>query len=208
PFDGIITRVNVREGDFYTGAKPAASDNERELQAAIVLMDTGQFEATLNLPLWDDTQVATGQRVYLAGTNSVLAHAAEGGFAQGAFATGYVQSISPSISLDKRAITVKVLTESGEQYLRDGAFVTAWIVTREREAVLAIPDSAIANYESGSYVYVHNPDQQTVTQQPVTLGSEGQRLVEILDGLGGGERIVIEGGRMLTQDGPVMVVGE
>ncbi len=208
PFDGIITRVNVREGDYYTGAKPAASDDQREINAAIVLMDTDQFEATLNLPLWNGTQVKSGQRVYLATSNSVLAQAAENDFSKGAFATGIIESISPSISLDKRAVMVKVLTLSGEEYLRDGAFVTAWIVTRQRDGVLAIPDTAITDFESGNFVYVYDADRQVVQQRSLTLGGEGLELLEVLDGLEQGEKIVVGGGELLTDGTPVIVIGE
>lgn len=207
PFDGIITRVNVREGDYYTGAKPAIADNQREINAAIVLMDTGQYEAILNLPLWREGQISLGQTVYLSTSNNALAQASNNGFNDGEFAIGTIESISPSISLDKRSVTVKVLTDSGAEHLRDGAFVTAWIVSQEKNDVISISESALHNYESGTFVFVYQESNQTVKQQSLTVGSTGRGLVEVLQGLKEGEKIVVEGGNLLTDGTPVVVVG-
>lgn len=208
PFSGTITRVNVREGDYYTGAKPSTGDDQRETNAAIVLMNTSQFEATLNLPLWNEVQISPGQTVYLSSSNSVLAQAAEKDFSEGAFATGTIESISPSISLDKRSVTVKVLTDSGEEHLRDGAFVTAWIVSKQHNDVVSIPEDAIYTYESGVFVFVYDAQSQTVRQQALTLGSDGRGLTEVLQGIKEGEKIVVGGGNLLTDGTPVVVVGE
>lgn len=206
PFDGLVTRVNVREGDFYAGATAATSDDARESAAAFVIMDTGQYEATLNLPQWEESSVKIGQTVYIARSDAALASAAQNNFTDGRFSRGKIVSISPSISLDKRASTVKVLTDDGEHYLRDGAYVTAWIATKQRSNVLAIPETALVDYQSGGYVFVYEPKTSTVRRQSLTLGAEGLGMMEVTAGLNEGDRIVVRGLANLTQGTPVVPV--
>jgi RND family efflux transporter MFP subunit len=206
PIDGVIKRINVREGDYFAGASQWTSDSDREANALVVIIDTQQMEAVLNIPLWDAEQVKIGQRVYLASSSRTLSKAAHSGFDQGRFAVGKVYAKSPSISLDKRSIEVKVRTTEGTQYLNGGSHITAWIVTDQRQNVVTIPHLAVVGREVGEFAYVYDSGSRSVVERKLTIGAFGLDTVEIIDGIREGEAVVIEGVSNLTDGTPVKVV--
>lgn len=206
PFSGVITQLNIRKGDFVSGAGMARSDQEREATAAMILRNADQFEVNLNLPQWGSHQVEVGQRVYLAPAGVSLGEQARQGFPEGKVTVGEVYAISPSISLQKRSITLKVRTTQGSKLLRDGTFVTAWIETNVLDDLLVIPWSAILNREAGQFAFVYNAEKQTVEERKIKTGVEGLSHTQVLSGLKKGEQLVTAGMQNLTHGALVRVV--
>ena len=48
-----------------------------------------------------------------------------------------VYAVSPTVSPDGRSIAVKLRTEPGTTALKDGMYVSAWIIVQEKERVAA-----------------------------------------------------------------------
>lgn len=206
PFSGVVTQMNIRMGDFVSGAGIARTDQERESSAAIILRNADQFEVQLNLPQWGNNQVAIGQRVYLAPADVSLGEKARQGFPKGSVTVGEVYAISPSISLQKRSIMLKVRTDEGSELLRDGMFVTAWIEVKRWENLLTIPWGAVLNREDGQFAFVFNSSSETVEEREIKTGVEGLASIEVLEGLKADEQLVVAGMHNLTQGALVRVV--
>jgi multidrug efflux pump subunit AcrA (membrane-fusion protein) len=75
-----------------------------------------------------------------------------------------------------------------------GSFVRARVLLESRRGVSAIPRSAVFDVEGSPHVYlVLDGKAQRV---PVTLGLEGEELVEVRDGLAGDQTVVVDAGGM------------
>ncbi|TMP36470.1 efflux RND transporter periplasmic adaptor subunit [Pseudoalteromonas rubra] len=206
PFDGQLRTVNIRQGDYWAGPAAVMSDKDRETHAAMVVIDTSQYEVTLNVPYYAADKLAEGQTVYLSWSNEKLLNAANSGFTTGDISLGKIFSVSPSISLSKRAIEVKVHTFAGAQHLKDGMHVSAWIKVAEKPLALSVPHQAVMMRNNQPFVYVINAANKAQLT-PVETGIEDLDRIEILSGLSAGQQVVVNGEHLLVHGSAVRVVG-
>lgn len=206
PFDGQLRAVNIRQGDYWAGPAAAMSDKEREMHAAMVVIDTSQYEVTLNVPYYAADKLAEGQTVYLSWSNEKLLNAARSGFTTQDISLGKIFSVSPSISLNKRAIEVKVHTFQGSDTLKDGMHVSAWINVAEKPQALSVPHQAVMMRNNQPFVYVVNQDNKAQLTA-ITTGIEDLYRVEVVAGLKAGERVVVNGEHLLVHGSQVRIVG-
>ncbi|AIU66511.1 efflux RND transporter periplasmic adaptor subunit [Vibrio coralliilyticus] len=206
PFDGILRTVNIRMGDYVSGPTHSVTERDREAASAIVVVDTSQYEVSLNVPAHLATNVTEGQNVYIASSAHDLQKAASANFELGRFTKGKVYAVSPSISLDKRSIRVKVHTEYGSEYLQDGMFVSAWIYTSLKENVLLLPYSAVISHDNKHYVYLVRDGRAWLT--PIEVGVYDERNIQIVSGLQAFEQVVTTGNHKLVHGSRIQVVEE
>ncbi|WP_375752849.1 efflux RND transporter periplasmic adaptor subunit [Vibrio sp. HN007] len=206
PFDGVLRTVNIRQGDYFSGPVQSVTERDREASSAVVIVDTSQYEATLNVPAYLAGSVSEGQTVYISSSAFELQQAANSDFKLGRFAKGKVYSVSPSISLDKRSVRIKVHTEEGAEYLQDGMYVSAWIFTSLKEDVLLLPYSAVMSHDNEFYVYVVRDGRAWVT--PVQIGAYNNNNVEILSGLKPFDIVVTTGNHKLVHGAHIQVIKE
>jgi multidrug efflux pump subunit AcrA (membrane-fusion protein) len=108
---------------------------------------------------------------------------------------GRVAEIIPAADPTSRTVTVK-LDIPGAPGLRSGVFGRARFAVGERQ-VLSVPAAALL--ERGQLTGVYVVDAQGVVRlRLVTVGPRQGDRVEILSGLGAGERIVVEGAARLS----------
>lgn len=207
PFDGVLRKVNIREGDYIAGPGAGSSDRERESTSAMVVVDTSQYEITLNVPYFLGEKLSENQPVFFGWNSETLAQSAESQFEQGNVAKAYIFSVSPAISLDKRAIEVKVHTTAGADFLKDGLFSTAWILVDKKENALTIPYTSIITRDNQHFVYTLD-SENNARLTPVQTGIESLDTVEILSGLTLGQKVIHTGNHKLVNGTPVRVVGE
>jgi len=205
PFDGVLRKVNIREGDYVAGPGAGSNDTEREVSSAMVVVDTSQYEVTLNVPYFLGEKLQENQPVYIGWSPVALAESAATGFEQGNVAKAYVFSVSPSISLDKRAIEVKVHTTQGADFLKDGLFVTAWILVDKKQNALTVPFNAIVTRDNQPYVYRIN-EQGNAELVKIRVGIESLEQVEVVSGLQAGQAVVTTGKHKLVDGTTVRVV--
>ncbi|MDF2177375.1 efflux RND transporter periplasmic adaptor subunit [Aliiglaciecola sp. CAU 1673] len=204
PFDGVLRKVNVREGDYWGGPAAVMSDREREASAAMVIVDTSQYEVTLNVPYYATGKLAEGQAVFLSHSPAALVAAAQAND-MSSVTQGRVFSVSPSISLEQRAVEVKVHTIAGAELLLDGMFVTAWILVEERPQTLKVPNQAILMRDNKPFVYMLDADNRAQLRA-VQTGIEDLQEIEILEGLNDGDQVVTVGKHKLADGTPVRLV--
>ncbi|MFA6376060.1 MAG: efflux RND transporter periplasmic adaptor subunit [Candidatus Paceibacterota bacterium] len=182
PFDGLVTTVGVKAGD-------AISAN-----TAIATVITNNQVAAITLNEVDVANVKIGQKATLTfdaiGDLTMVGHVSEidtvGTVSQG------VVSYGVTIAFDARNDQVK-----------PGMSATAAIITKVKQDLLLVPNSAIKSNTAGNYVFVpavavdgavsgSSDDGVTVKQQMVTVGLADDNYTEIVSGLSEDDTVVIK----------------
>ena len=221
PFDGIITYLNIKVGDYVTPQTMNTASEQTMMQTApIVLIDPSEYEVTLNLPAFVGGEVQPGQPAQIipsSGTypeeldmppTAETQRAAEPAplFENVPLSPAKVYSVSPSISPGRRSTQIKLRTIAGTDYLQDGMFVTARIVVAEKTNTVVLPVNSMIFRENTAFVFVVDPETSTATRRPITLGIGDMRRQEVLDGVKEGELVVAEGRYRLVDGAKVEVL--
>jgi multidrug efflux pump subunit AcrA (membrane-fusion protein) len=119
---------------------------------------------------------------------------------------GRVSRINPSVDEKNRTFEIEALVSNSGGELKPGSFVKATIQSDKVDQILAIPYSAAA-YLFGAYkVFVLQG--QTIKEREVKLGDRLGDLVEVIEGLQAGEKIVISVGGPQLKDGMEVEIAE
>jgi len=107
---------------------------------------------------------------------------------------GAVVYLGNLVNPDTRTVEARVEIPNPDGRLRPGMFARATIVSSRSkgEKVLVVPQDAIQHIEEKPVAFVEE-QPGTYEKRTVTLGSEDEPYVEILDGLKEGERVVTKG---------------
>jgi RND family efflux transporter MFP subunit len=115
-----------------------------------------------------------------------------------------VLRISPVV--DAATGTIKVtLDVDAEGKLRPGMFASVFLETDTRDGALVIPKAALSLESIGDTVYVASDGK--ASRREVTLGFREGDYVEVTEGLGEGETIVVVGHDGLSDGTPVKILG-
>ena len=136
PIDGVIARLNIERGDFYT-PDVLQSQTEQEVLASIpvILLDPSAFEIEVNVPqnLLDALAVGAPVLLDLVDLDATLEERTpdeEAGPPRAAKdypVAGVIYSVSPVLDSDRQNFLIKVRTTRGADRLRDGSTVSMWI---------------------------------------------------------------------------------
>lgn len=118
----------------------------------------------------------------------VLARAA--GFPDRQF-EGIVRTVGSRVDPVTRAIQVRAHIPNEERLLKPGMLLTVEVVTAERRA-LVVPENAVYQIQDRHYVYVVG-DDLVARERAFDAGERRFGIVEVVDGLESGERVVTEG---------------
>ncbi|EIM72663.1 RND family efflux transporter MFP subunit [Nitratireductor aquibiodomus RA22] len=200
PFDGRLSLINVRVGDYVEGAV-AGPPASRERTAAAVLVDDDVLEITLNVPWPDAKDLVPGQKVLASGNAEAIWEATTEGTDHPDVVSGNIWSVSPSIGLGSRAVQVKVRVRGGT--IKDGMLATVWIAAGQVENELLLPQSAIVVSEGKPFVFTVQPGSTTVDKRQVEVGLKDHIRVAIRSGVEDGDLVVTNGQHLL--DGGMIV---
>jgi len=206
PFDGVVAYLNIRENEYYT-PQSVTSQIGGDYQGIvdrvpIVVIDPSQFEVTVELPTSNENQVQTGQTAVVSATDD--ANRGET-LIENARARGEVFAVNPAVSPGRRSIQANVRIQRGGSNLQHGDRVSTWIAVNEDANAVVVPLSAIVFRNQQPYVFVVNPEENTVEQRAVELGIEGITQQEIASGVEAGETVVTVGQNRLVDGTPVKV---
>jgi RND family efflux transporter MFP subunit len=109
--------------------------------------------------------------------------------------TGTIWQISPIIDPQNRQGEARI-SIAYQPELRPGGFATAQITAGATDAPL-LPESAVLNDDSGSYVFIVGPDDKIVRRN-VKIGSVNDRGIVVSGGLDGTERVVLSAAAFLN----------
>jgi RND family efflux transporter MFP subunit len=106
---------------------------------------------------------------------------------------GSVARVSPTIDPATRSITVYVEVPNPSGAIRGGTFATGQVVSRTVNNVLAIPRDAVHYSADGASQYAYRIVNDLIEYATVKTGITDDRLglVEIVDGLAAGDRIIV-----------------
>lgn len=114
-----------------------------------------------------------------------------------------VTSIGPRVDPATRAVRVRAHMRNSDLRLRPGMLLDLALVSDPRSA-LVVSEKALMQEGSERYVYLVDNDD-TVVRQAVTTGQRRYGLVEILDGLDVGQKVVTEGIQKVREGSTVRI---
>ncbi|MEY2953898.1 MAG: hypothetical protein RLZZ401_1985, partial [Pseudomonadota bacterium] len=189
PFDGMTGIRTVNAGDYLKDGSDIV--NVEDLDAVFV---------DFRLPERFLTKVKKGQKATvdldaLPGRKFVAV----------------VQAVDPLIDANGRSVGIRGCIDNRQMQLRPGMFARVTAVFGERERARVIPEEAIVPQGQRQYVLkvVDGPDKDSkVTQRvEVKVGIRRPGRVEILEGLGDDDVVVVAGQQRVQRDGsPVRVM--
>lgn len=173
--DGVITARNLEVGQVVPAAQPVfslAQDGERD----------AVFEVYESVFLGE----TDSRRVTLALVSD-----------PGVTATGEVREVSPAIDAKSSTIRVKVSIENPPDAMTLGSAVAGTVKTKAQKDI-TLPWSALMAAGRKPAVWTVDPKTQTASLRPVTVGAYEAGQVLIKAGLEPGERVVVDGGKLLS----------
>jgi membrane fusion protein (multidrug efflux system) len=96
---------------------------------------------------------------------------------------------------------VKVGIDNVDYSLKAGVFCTCEFNLPPLEDALAVPHSAVQHKEGSAFVWIEEAGK--VRRADVRLGARNDGYIQVVSGLSGNERVVVEGAGALTQDDEV-----
>jgi len=172
PIGGEVLTVNLKVGDYASPTLPA-----------VIVADTTQFDAVINVNEIDINKVQPGQNVVL--TVDALPNTI----------TGIVTSIDSNGTNLLGIVTYQVhIKPNITQGLRPNMSVDADISIQERDSVLVIPAAAIQVVNGKSYAQIvasSNATASSAVKKEIQTGISNNAETEITSGLSAGEYVVV-----------------
>ncbi|MBO9515483.1 MAG: efflux RND transporter periplasmic adaptor subunit [Variovorax sp.] len=185
PFSGVVTRRNVDVGDLIDAGSG---------RALFLLAQTDPLRVYINVPQAYAQLVKPGQPVVV--TQAEL---------RGQTFKGEVARTSGAIDTATRMMQVEVALPNKEGTLLPGAYVQVSLPLAASRS-LTIPANALLFRAEGTRVAVVDA-QGKVTLRGVMLGRNYGETVEVIDGLGPADRLVLNPSDSLA-DGDVVVIAK
>ena len=167
PQDGIISELNVTEGMFVKPSKPLVK--LVDLSSVWLLADVFERQAD-----W----VKVGQRA--------VAHLP---FLPDKSWEGKVEYVYPTLNAKTRTLKVRLRFDNIDEQLKPNMYSNVEIYAKPRKKVLSIPREALIRTANEQRVIVALGDGKFIPMK-VRVGIETGSRVEILSGLGEGDRVV------------------
>jgi RND family efflux transporter MFP subunit len=117
-------------------------------------------------------------------------------------ATGYVREVSPAIDPKSSTVRVKVAIRNPPAAMTLGSAV-AGTAQAKPVAQITLPWTALMSSGSKPAVWIVDPATKTASLKAVDIGSYEAGAVVINGGLKPGERVVVDGGKLLSSGQPV-----
>lgn len=190
PIDGVIGQVFMEVGDMAVPQLPVCT-----------VVDMDRVRIKVRVPESDLTRLEPGQPV----TFEVAVTGAE---ARGAV----VSRVSPVLDRLSRTATMEIDVENKSHDLKPGMLARVKVEVERRENAVWVPKDAVtvtAEREGDAQLYrAVVVENGKAVERKVLLGLEDGSRVEVLKGLTGREKLVIEGQHLLADGDPVRVVGQ
>lgn len=187
PIDGVIALRDVNVGDLASDAAAA--------KPIFRIVDNRLLNLTVTVSSSDSGRIKVGQQLEFtvdSQPNRTFA--------------GKVMYINPELSSSDRSLKVIAEVRNVPENLKGGLFAKGRIVTGSRTAVLQVPRSAVAAFDSvakkGNLFVVQNG---IVHRRDIVSGAVNGDMVEIAAGLKPGEQYVVRGGFNLKDGDKVAV---
>lgn len=166
PFAGVVTRRLLNPGDLADTTNPI-----------LEIAQPTSLNLVAYLPVEDGQKVRTGMSARITAAD-----------VPGTAFGGRVLSIGQVDPLTN-LLTVRIAVANSGAALRAGTFATAEIILRTDPRAVVVPKQAIVTKDGAAVVYVVGPDD-TAHSHPVTTGVEQGGLVQIIQGVKAGDKVI------------------
>lgn len=178
PSDGIVARVSVRLGAVTSPG-----------QEMFRLIRDGRLELEARVPELELAGVQPGQRATIRHGGREIA--------------GEVRLVAPVVTPETRLGLVRIALPA-DSALRPGMFARAEIAGPAREVVV-VPASAVVFRDGAPQAFVLPEDSERVAMRRLVAGARFEGMVEIIEGLSTGDRVVTAGAGFLARGDLVRV---
>ena len=113
-----------------------------------------------------------------------------------------VTHVSPVLDVNARTKEIVLTFDENDTRINAGMFGKVKLYTLDYEGAVALPSDAVVTKGDKPYLYVVKSDD-TVEQREITLGQSVDGIVQVLSGIEEGERVVVEGGQVLSNGAKV-----
>ena len=113
-----------------------------------------------------------------------------------------VTHVSPVLDVNARTKEIVLTFDENDARINAGMFGKVKLYTRDYGGAVALPSDAIVTKGDKPYLYVIK-DDDTVEQREITFGQSVDGIVQVLSGIEAGERVVVEGGQVLSNGAKV-----
>ncbi len=110
-----------------------------------------------------------------------------------------VYYIGREVAPETNSVPLVATINNSDGHLRPGLFVRVQLPLGESREVLAVPESAISEHESKSFVFVQ-AGERTYRRVGIQRGTQEGEWVEVTSGLSGGENVVDQGAFVLKSE--------
>jgi RND family efflux transporter MFP subunit len=177
---GVITARNLEVGQVVQAA-----------QSVFTLAQDGERDAVFDVPesMFLGDVEAGGVSLALVSGPDVTA-------------TGHVREISPAVDPKSSTVRVKVAIQNPPSAMTLGSAIAGTAATKPATEI-KLPWTALMGVGSTPGVWIVDPKTNTASLRPVTVGAYEAGAVLIKEGLEAGDRVVIDGGKLLSSGQPV-----
>ena len=117
---------------------------------------------------------------------------------------GKVNYIAPSLSGASRTFEIEVIIRNRDRILKPGMSANIQIAEYRQDNSIVIPQDLIVDYGDEQFVFVL--EGEIAKKRVIKIGDRNQNMVQILNGLNPGEKIISEGFQSLKDGEKVQVV--
>jgi membrane fusion protein (multidrug efflux system) len=181
PFSGRLGLRLVDQGDYIDPSKPITN-----------LDNIDPLRVDFKIPGTDASKVTVGSKVIIHSD----AYPKQDFLA-------IVYALDSQIDPDTRSLAVRATLSNSKQQLLPGAFVNVSLQVAQPQSLTTVPETAVNNDETGSYVY-RIIDHKAV-KTPVTVAFQRDGKIALSAGLKEGEQIISVGGFKVTDQTPVII---
>lgn len=174
PISGTVTTLPVKQGmTVSTATKVATVGDVENLQLKASVPE--RFVSSLRLGLKADVTLEAYQDVLFSAT---------------------VVRVSPVVDSTSRTKEVTLNFDDADDRINAGMFAKVKLYTDVYDGAVVIPSDAVIEKSNKKYIYIVNSDN-TVSQREVSVGKTVDNVVQLLSGVNAGEKMVVEGMRVL-----------
>ncbi|MBN1867847.1 efflux RND transporter periplasmic adaptor subunit [Candidatus Sumerlaeota bacterium] len=182
PIDGVVDQIPLDVGEFVNRGQTVAR-----------LVDVSTVKINLNVPEKDIAFFHVGQSAQVELPDP-----------PGGETTGTIAHIGLVADDLAKTFLVEVSIANRDELFRPGMIARTELVRRERADAIVVSFFSVMQTQDGPLVYVES--QGEARSRAVKIGSRRGMMLEVTEGLEPGDRLIVEGQRMVSDGTPVRVV--
>jgi len=182
PLSGVVKEKTASRGEYLQPGKPV-----------VTIVQINPLRLRLEVPETFAASIAKGQVVTLKVDS----------FADREF-KGVIKRINPSMDEKSRSLIAEAEVANPNALLRPGMFARSQIVSNSKTMALMVPEKAVVSLAGVTKIFIL--EGAVAVERIVKLGARDGSLVEILEGVKAGERVITSNAEQL-HDGSAVAAG-